>query len=157
VAKKAAEETWDKGLARQVEKRPIVILRIPPEEVEELAATRNGMSEFTLTRPQDEFADIQTPCLALLFTESSNEDEVPRAYAAIVKRRDRVATLASRIKVKRSVFIKACSRGCLVMRAIMVLCAVWRQASARSAAVLREVVELRANLHLHVRQADAFI
>lgn len=29
--KKAAEETWDEGLARQVEKRPRVIVRIPPD------------------------------------------------------------------------------------------------------------------------------
>lgn len=108
MAKKARapEESWEKALASLVQARPIVFLRIPADEAEQLAATRDGMSEFTLTRPHDELREIQTPCLGLIFAAAPDG---LRAYAAVLKSRGPVSTLVSRIKVKRSSLIKLSS------------------------------------------------
>jgi hypothetical protein len=98
------EMKWADDLRQHVERRPLVLLRIGEDETPELMASRHGMGEFTLSRTHAQVEGAQTPCLCLVFTTGAEGG--PMAYAAVLKSRERVTTLASRIKVKRSVLIE---------------------------------------------------
>lgn len=94
-------------LYKEVAKRPLAILRLSEDEVEELSGSRQGLSEFTFVVPHGLLNSVKTPCACLIFgRESAPPTEKrrtrPIARLAILQSRSAIATLATRLKLVRS-------------------------------------------------------
>jgi hypothetical protein len=90
-------EGWQTALATIAEAKRLAVLRIGTDDWRRLAETRKGTSSFTIARSHDQFEDMRggMPCLIIVDGEESG------LFIGVVKSRDRVATLDSRIKVVR--------------------------------------------------------
>lgn len=110
----AHEDTsWHDELKAQVESRPLVILRLSNDEVNGLLNSRNGMRQFTLTRPHGLVQGISAPCICLIFGERLRGKPWLRndaatesvAYMAVLRAKRPAATLDSLITIRRGVEI----------------------------------------------------
>lgn len=91
-----------------IESHPIALLLLDREELEALAESRAGLAEFTLTAPHADLKGIKTPCACIIFGSmvKSIGGKVRRmAYLGVMQSRSAVATLQSRVKLKRTAAI----------------------------------------------------
>lgn len=97
------ETPWLTRLKQLVEKKPIVVLRIDEDEWEALRESRRGVNEFTLVRSHAllEGVKVPTPCLI-----QSRTDDADNLFFGMISSRNAVATLDTRIKVRRVVSIE---------------------------------------------------
>ena len=107
-------DAWIGELRAHVESRPLVVLRLSDEEVSGLLGSRNGMRQFTLTRPHGVVHGITTPCVCLIFGMRpgdrpwlpGGDAPSPVAYMAVFKARRAAATLDSVLTIRRGVAIE---------------------------------------------------
>lgn len=96
-----ADDNYD--LYKLVADRPIALLVLGREELEALAESRRGLTEFTITVPHVEVEGVKTPCPCLIFgrmQEALGGNVTRFAYLAVMQSRSAVATLQSRVKFK---------------------------------------------------------
>lgn len=106
--------SWIHELKAHVESRPVVVLRLSDDEVNGLLGSRNGMREFTLTRPHGVVQGISVPCICLIFGERLGRKpwlpngDAPEevAYMAVFKAKRPAATLDSLLTIRRGVEIQ---------------------------------------------------
>lgn len=106
--------SWIHELKAHVESQPVVVLRLSADEVNGLLDSRNGMREFTLTRPHGVVQGISVPCICLIFGERlGRKPSLPNgdaaeevAYMAVFKAKRPAATLDSILTIRRGVEIQ---------------------------------------------------
>lgn len=98
------ELLWLNKLKQLVEKKPIVVLRIDEEEWEALSESRRGVSEFTLVRSQWLLEGVTTPTTCLI--QTTDDAGAEKLFFGLISSKNKVATLDSRIKIRRVVRIR---------------------------------------------------
>lgn len=110
MAKDDSDETWIRELKAHVAHYPIVILNLEERELHGLKETRDGMRQFSLTRPHEDARGISTPCICLFFAKKPHPfgglADSPAAFAAVFKSKGATATFDSRLTIRRGVEIQ---------------------------------------------------
>ncbi len=93
---------WLDALKQYVEKRPMVVLNFDEDEWESLQESRRGTNEFTIARPHRllEGVVVPTPCIFY-----GGGDDKGQLYFGLIRSRQSITTLESRIKIERAVRI----------------------------------------------------
>ena len=95
---------WLDRLKQLVEKKPIVVLRIDEDEWEALRESRRGINEFTLVRSHSLLEGVKAPTPCLIQTKA--DDDSGNLLFGLISSKRAVATLESRIKIRRVVRIQ---------------------------------------------------
>jgi hypothetical protein len=96
-----------KILVQSVKKIPLSILNLPKSDWQNLSSARRGPSDFTVAKPHSQFDGLKNRSLVLMFPELPNED---CAYAGIMRSKQAVTTLDSRIAISSTVKLQPSSR-----------------------------------------------
>jgi hypothetical protein len=100
-----------KILLQAVKKVPISILQLPKSDWHNLSSAKRGLSDFTVAKPHSQFDGLKNRSLILMFPELPNED---CAYAGIMRSKQAVTTLDSRISISSTVKLLPSSESSLV-------------------------------------------
>jgi hypothetical protein len=95
-----------KILVQSVKKVPLSILNLPKSDWHNLSSARRGLSEFTVAKPHSQFDGLKNQGIVLMFPELLNED---CAYAGIMRSKQAVTTLDSRIAISSTVKLQPSS------------------------------------------------
>lgn len=97
------ERDWLADLVKLVEARSLVLLRFGEHDWDRLRESRHGISEFTLVRPHAMLDGVKAPTACLVTGGSGAEQEM---FLGVISSRKAVATLDSRIKIRRALEIE---------------------------------------------------
>ncbi len=98
---------WLDALKKAVEEKPLVVFQLQSDEWSDLRESRHGGSEFSIVRPHNTFEGIRVPTACILLAQHDSEPEV---RLGIVSSLTPVATLQSRVKVRRARNIQPTSK-----------------------------------------------
>jgi hypothetical protein len=94
---------WTHALKTYVAKKPVAVLRLKKDYWSALRESRRGVGEFTIALPHTAFKRLQAPTVCLLLAMVEGEHQ---AYLGLIGASRAIATLQSRVKVRRAVLIQ---------------------------------------------------
>jgi hypothetical protein len=100
-------DPWLTKLRDVARSNSLVLLRIGPDEWEKLLRARDGAREFSIALPHDQLDQVRTPTVAIVFGSNKKRETV--TYFGILRTRQAVTTLETRIRISRSLRIEMSS------------------------------------------------
>lgn len=94
-----SEVEWLDSLREAVERQPIAVVRLSPEQWERLQDSRRGPTEFTLAFPHSLLKDVPRGTVALLQVQQESGESL---YVGLIRSKGAATTLDSRIKIVRT-------------------------------------------------------
>ena len=101
------DENWLITLEQIVWKRCLAIFQFDGEEWSHLRESRRGLNQFTIARPHEYLKKLKKPTACIVLGKNDSETE---AHFGVVSARQRVSTLESRVKVRRTQSIRPSSK-----------------------------------------------
>jgi hypothetical protein len=89
-----------KILLQSVKKVPLSILNLSEADWHNLSSAKRGLTEFTVAKPHSQFETLKNRSVVLMFPALPNEN---CAYAGIMRSKQAVTTLDSRIAISFNV------------------------------------------------------
>jgi hypothetical protein len=108
MPKKSVSQPWLATLQQLVEAKPCVVVQLDENDSARLTESKYGFNEFTMVRSHDMLSGIKTPTACLVFGSRPHHKDGAAAhgYLGIVSSRGPIATLDTRIKIRRAVRIE---------------------------------------------------
>jgi len=112
-----AEPSWLTELLAVVAKHPIVVFRLG-STLDQLQDKKNGITDFTLIRPHGHFEDVVQNSVCIILGELTPRfgtgPATPAAFLCILGQRDAVASLETRVRVRRASPIQPATEAALL-------------------------------------------
>lgn len=105
------KENWLNDLKAVVDKKPLVVFQFGDEEWARLRDSQRGANEFTIARSHQLLEKVRVKTACLVIGKGDDGDEV---YFGLASSRSVVATLESRVKVKRAQPIQPSSKASIL-------------------------------------------
>ena len=86
--------------------KPLVIIVLTEEESKQIADSRSGFEQFSITRSHSEVADLKKFHICLVYPKRKGDPE--EAYIAAIRSKQAVATTSSRIKLIHGCQVTQC-------------------------------------------------
>lgn len=81
-----------------VERKPVILVRLPDGVLEGLSESKRGLDRFTIARPHNMFRDLKLPTICLV---AMGDGQTQKCFVGIATSKAAVATFDSRLAMKK--------------------------------------------------------